>query len=99
MLPFPNINQEGQRKIAVQAQEEQFNDIQPFEVIDDSVYTASLDSYADIDLNGKRISKIRFYGLKTINPEILLPKINSQQGSLYNDDILQKDLHFLFFLL
>ena len=81
---------------AVQAQEEQFNDIQPFEVIDDSVYTASLDSYADIDLNGKRISKIRFYGLKTINPEILLPKINSQQGSLYNDDILQKDLQNIY---
>ena len=81
---------------AVQAQEEQIKDIQPFEIIDDSVYTASLDSYADVNLNGKRISKVRIYGLKTVDPNLVLSKINSQQGTLYNDDVLQKDLQNIY---
>lgn len=81
---------------AVQAQEEQIKDSQPFEIIDDSVYTASLDSYAEVDLNGKRISKVRIYGLKTVDPNLVLSKINSQQGTLYNDDVLQKDLQNIY---
>ena len=93
---FKPLENTQEANFAVQNEEEQIKNIQPFEIIDETTYTASLDSYADVDLNGKRISKIRIYGLKTIEPNIVLSKINSQQGSLYNDDILQKDLQNIY---
>ena len=93
---FKPLENTQEANFAVQNEEEQIKNIQPFEIIDETTYTASLDSYADVDLNGKRISKIRIYGLKTIEPNIVLSKINSQQGTLYNDDILQKDLQNIY---
>ena len=71
-------------------------EIKPFEIIEDAVYDASLASYADVDLNGKRISKVKIYGLKTVSPELVLAKVKSQNGSLYNDEILQKDLQSIY---
>ena len=75
---------------------EENTNIQPFEIIDDSVYNASLASYADVDLEGKRISKIKIYGLKTINPEIILSKTKTQTGSIFNSTILQEDLQNIY---
>ena len=70
-------------------------DSDSFEIIDDA-YSTSLASYADVDLEGKKISKIKIYGLNTVSPEIVLNNITTQRGSLYNTDLLQKDLQKIY---
>ena len=66
-----------------------------FEIIED-VYSASLASYADVDLEGKRVSKIKIYGLKTVSPELIFEKINTQKGSSFDTNVVQQDLQNIY---
>ena len=52
--------------------------------------------YEEIDLEGKTVSKIIINGLETINPETVLSYANTQEGDLFNSDLLQQDLQKIY---
>lgn len=97
---FSPLEETPKEYFAVQTkQEESINeqkiDIKPFEVIDDSIYTASVDSQ-NIDVEGKEIAVVKIQGLKTIEEDFVLEQINSSEGVLYNAEILQQDLQRIY---
>ncbi len=68
----------------------------PFEVLDD-LYVANLASdSSDVDIEGKRISKIEIKGLKSIASDKVLEQIKTKEGSLFNTDIVHEDLQKIY---
>lgn len=63
---------------------------------DESVYSAGVNSDNDVDLEGKIVNCITFEGLKTISPEAVSSQIKTQQGSLFNEELLQQDLQRIY---
>lgn len=71
----------------------------PANSLGDSIYTASTsieDSNADIE--GKKITKVRIEGLRTLSDSIVLDRISSQENSLFRTEIVQKDLQNIYSL-
>ena len=72
-------------------------EIEPFEVVDETYLVASTSEYdLDVDLEGKIISDIKIYGLKSLSPNIISKQIKTQKGSLFSSDILQQDLQRIY---
>jgi len=69
--------------------------IQSFEIVDESVYMASACSQ-NIDVEGKKISKIKIIGLKTVPESFILEQISSQEGGMFNSEKLQLDLQKIY---
>lgn len=51
-----------------------------------------------LDLTGYAIGNIEVLGLKTLNPDLVYTNIKTQCGSLFNEDILHKDLQQIYAL-
>ena len=86
-------------KVAFDAEEQDVQKAeQPtFEVVDETYLMTSTRVYGDdIDLEGKEVSSIKFLGLKSIPASLVSKHIKTQQGSLYNSEILQEDLQNIY---
>ena len=76
---------------------ENLTEEQPFEIVDETYLVASTSEYdSDVDLEGKVISDIKIYGLKSLSPNIISKQIKTQKGSLFSSDILQQDLQRIY---
>ncbi len=66
---------------------------------EDTTYTAEVNSeydVPDVNLEGKRIKQVNIVGLKTIDPQIVLSKISTKAGSVFNSTALQQDLQQIY---
>ena len=63
---------------------------------DENIYAANVNSEEQLDLNGKIISHIYFEGLKSIDPSTVRSQIKTQDGSIFNEDLLQMDLQRIY---
>ncbi len=86
-----------EKKIStIKKQEEIENSSPNIEVLDD-LYVAKINSdTSDSDINGKKISKVSIRGLKTIPLENIIDTIQSQEGNIFNTEIVQNDLQKLY---
>ena len=87
------IVSENSEKVEIQETTEPFKEIE-----EPASYFASA-SQEEVDnssLEGCTISKVKILGLKSLSPELILSKIDSQEGSLFNNDILQRDLQKIY---
>ena len=64
----------------------------------DSTYDVTAAKEETLDLTGYTIGNIEVVGLTNINPDLVYTNITTQCGSLYNEDILQKDLQQIYAL-
>ena len=62
----------------------------------DEVYSAEINSDDKVNLEGKIINKILVEGLRVIQPSFIYSKIKTQEGSLFNETLLQQDLQRLY---
>lgn len=69
-----------------------------FAANEDVSYSASVDSYnaPEPELEGRTITGIKILGLSTLKPEVVLSKINTKIGSLFNTELLQQDLQKIY---
>lgn len=65
---------------------------------DDDTYDVTAAKEETLDLTGYTIGNIEVIGLTNINPDLVYTNITTQCGSLYNEDILQKDLQQIYAL-
>lgn len=70
-------------------------EISPIENTDE-VYSAEINSDEKINLEGKIINRILIDGLSVIQPSFIYSKIKTQEGSLFNETLLQQDLQRLY---
>ena len=77
--------------------------IEPFKVLEEVnegrsyfATATSVDSSADIDLEGRVISEISFSGLKTVNKQTVLDCIKTKRGGVFNQEIVQVDLQNIY---
>ena len=59
-------------------------------------FTPDATPVSDSELEGKLISNIKIQGLETISYDTVLEQINTQNGSLFNMEILQQDLQKIY---
>lgn len=52
--------------------------------------------YVELDIEGNRIAKVNIEGLKTLSPEIILDVITTKEDTLFNTQLLQKDLQNIY---
>ena len=64
----------------------------------ENIYTAQLysENNSNNDIEGKQISNINIYGLKTLSPEYVKSQITTKKNSLFNSTILQQDLQKIY---
>ena len=71
----------------------------PFEIFNENTYTASTSVVEnDTEVEGKVITKIAINGLNTIPFEMIKENIKTQEGSLFNTEIIQQDLQKIYSL-
>ena len=50
----------------------------------------------NLDLDGRIIASVEFKGLNTIDEDVILSEINIQEGALFNQELIQKDLQKIY---
>ena len=65
---------------------------------ENNAYDITASKEETLDLTGYTIGNIEVIGLTSINPDLVYTNITTQCGSLYNEDILQKDLQQIYAL-
>ena len=63
-----------------------------------NIYDVTAEEEETIDFTGYTIGNIEVLGLKTVNPDLVYTNITTQCGSLYSEEILQKDLQQIYAL-
>lgn len=71
-------------------------EIEPLEIIEDNYYASAQKETLSSDMEGRIISRMLISGLKTLNQDIVVSKISTKEGSLFNSDILQQDLQKIY---
>jgi len=60
------------------------------------VSATSTDNTNDINLEGRPISNLKINGLKSLSPDIVTSNMNTKVHSLFNQELLQKDLQQIY---
>lgn len=67
-----------------------------FDEIKENVYSAEVNSGEQSDLNGKIISHVYINGLQRIDPSLIRNNIKTQNGTIFNENLLQMDLQRIY---
>lgn len=93
---FSHSNEESNNTTVPVVENVQDEKTKPFEVIE-NIYTANLATETtNENIEGKKISKIQIKGLESLTQRLVLDEINSQEGSFFSTEIVQRDLQKIY---
>ena len=64
--------------------------------VSEDTYVASSEYNEGDNYEGKVISEIKIYGLNNLKSDVVLSKMNTKTGSIYNTNLLQQDLQNIY---